>query len=93
MRSRAQEKAPALNIRIKTRQRSLIEKAAHASNKTVSDFVRDAALREAQNTMLDRKEFSLDAAAWERFTAALDAVPASNPRLRDLVSRQAPWEQ
>lgn len=83
----------ALNIRIKAEQRTLIEQAASRSNKTISDFVRDAAIREAQNALLDQTVFKLDADAWDRFTAALDAPPKANPRLRDLMSRKAPWEE
>ena len=93
MGSELPEKAPALNIRIKAAQRQLIERAAQASNKTVSDFVRDAAVREAESALLDRTTIRLSPEEWERFLAALDAPPRSNPRLEDLLSRKAPWEQ
>ncbi len=93
MRSQDQDKAPALNIRIKAQQQSLIEQAAQKSEKTVSDFVRDAAVREAQHTLMDRTTFHLDGEDWDRFTAALDAPPKANPRLRDLMSRKALWEE
>lgn len=87
------EKAPALNIRIKAPQRALIERAARQANKSISDFVRDAAIQEAETTLLDTTRVVLDPAAWEQFTAALDAPPADNPRLRDLMARKAPWER
>jgi uncharacterized protein (DUF1778 family) len=86
------EKPPALNIRIKAPQRALIERAARQANKSISDFVRDAAIQEAESTLLDSTRIELDPAAWEQFTAALDASPADNPRLRDLMTRKAPWE-
>jgi len=88
-----EERVAALNIRIKSAQRALIEQAARASGKTVSDFVREVALREAENALLDRSAIELDAARWERFVAALDAPPASNPRLRDLMARKPAWEE
>ncbi len=93
MRSQPRENTPALNIRIKAQQRRVIEQAAEMSDKTVSDFVRDAALREAQNTLLDRTDFHLDAKTWERFTTALDAPLKDNPRLRDLLSRKVAWNE
>jgi uncharacterized protein (DUF1778 family) len=86
-------KSPPLNTRIKGPQRALIERAARQADKSISDFVRDAAIQEAQNTLLDKTRFELAPAAWEQFIAALDAQPAENPRLRDLMSRKAPWEQ
>jgi uncharacterized protein (DUF1778 family) len=87
------EKSPALNIRIKATQRALIERAARQANKSISDFVRDAAIQEAESTLLDTTRIELDPAAWEEFTTALDAPPADNPRLRDLMTRKAPWER
>jgi hypothetical protein len=37
--------------------------------------------------------FQLDACAFKRFAAALDAAPSHNPRLRKLLARKAPWER
>ena len=37
--------------------------------------------------------FQLDTDAFAKFNAALDASPAENPRLRELLSRKAPWER
>jgi len=93
MLTRSEEKVPPLNIRIKARQRQLIEEAAKATEKTVSDFVREVAVREAQNTLLDQTTIYFTDAAWEKFTTALDAVPGDNPRLRDLMSRTPTWER
>ena len=87
------DKSPPLNIRIKGPQRTLIERAAKQADKSISDFVRDAALQEAQNSLLDTTRIELDPASWEQFIAVLDAPPAENPRLRDLMSRKAPWER
>ena len=53
----------------------------------------DAATREATTVLLDRRFFQLDARAFKRFAAALDAPPSDNPRLRKLLSRKAPWER
>lgn len=93
MSSVSADKSPPLNIRIKGPQRALIERAAKQADKSISDFVRDAALQEAENTLLDTTRIELDPAAWEQFIAVLDAPPAENPRLRDLMSRKAPWER
>ncbi len=93
MRSHVDEKVPPLNIRVKAQQRRLIEHAAMAADKTVSDFVRDAAVREAQNALLDQTTISFNDDAWEAFTAALDAPPDANSRLRDLMSREPIWER
>lgn len=93
MHPNTEEKVPPLNIRIKSHQRRLIEQAAVASDKTVSDFVREVTLREARNTLLDQTAIQFTAQAWEAFTQALDAPPRDNPRLHDLMSRRPLWER
>lgn len=93
MQPNTEDKVSPLNIRIKAHQRKLIEQAAGATDRTVSDFVREVALREARNTLLDQTTIRFTDQAWESFTTALDADPADNPRLRDLMSRRPPWEK
>ena len=92
MHAHSQEKVAPLNIRIKAQQRRLIEEAASAAEKTVSDFVREAVIREARNTLLDQTAINFTDVAWDEFTTALDADPRDNPRLRDLMSRKPIWE-
>ena len=60
---------------------------------TVSDFVRDTALLQAKNTLLDLTNIALNEQEWAAFVEALDAPPTSNRRLRDLLSRKATCEQ
>ena len=93
MQSSIRSKATPLNIRIRSDQRGLIEQAAQVSDKTVSDFVREAALREANHALLDQTVFQLDAQAWEKFNTALDTPPEKNPKLNDLLSRQPVWNK
>lgn len=82
-----------INIRIEEERRTLIDRAAEAAGKDRTQFVLDAATREATTVLLDQRYFQLDTAAFAKFNAALDASPAENPRLRELLSRKAPWER
>lgn len=88
----SEPKSLPLNIRIKSQQRSLVEQAASVLNKSVSDFVREVIIREASHILLDRSHFIVDAERWEMFTVALDAPPAENPRLDDLMKRKPRWQ-
>ena len=83
----------AFNLRADARTRSLIDRAAASVGKNRSEFMLDAATREATTVLLDRRFFQLDARAFKRFAAALDAVPSDNPRLRKLLAKKAPWER
>ncbi len=82
-----------INLRANHRQRALIDRAAQALGKTRSDFVLEAACREAGAVLADRRFLLLDEKAYRRFTAALDQPPAENPRLRSLLASRAPWER
>ena len=81
-----------VNIRIEPRQRDLIDRAAAALGKSRSAFMLDAAARSAEELLMDRTLFALDADQWDAFNQALDAPPADNPKLRKLMQAKAPWE-
>ena len=82
-----------INIRIEEERRTLIDRAAAAAGKDRTQFVLDAATREATTVLLDQRYFQLNTDAFAKFNAALDASPAENPRLRGPLSRKAPWER
>jgi uncharacterized protein (DUF1778 family) len=93
MSTRAREtgRGTILNLRADERTRSLIDRAAEASGKNRSEFMLDAARREATTVLLDRRLFLLEEGAYDRFAAALDKAPAPNPRLRRLLTTKASW--
>lgn len=82
-----------INIRAKQEQRDLIDKAASAVHKNRSDFMVEAACREAENVLLDQRLFHLDDKVFAAFQTALDAPVAGNPALRELLASKAPWEK
>lgn len=82
-----------INIRIEDKRRALIDRAAEATGKDRTQFVLDAATREAESVLLDQRFFQLDEKAFAKFSAALDAPPQDNPRLRELLRTRAPWER
>ena len=82
-----------INLRITDDRRALIDRAAEAAGKDRTEFMLDAATREATSVLLDQRYFQLDPEAFAKFTAALDATPADNPRLRQLLAKKVPWEK
>lgn len=81
-----------INIRAKRRQRDLIDQAAELLGKTRSDFMLETVCRKAEDVLLDRRFFAMDAEAFKNFQAMLDAPPSDNPKLRRLLATKAPWE-
>ena len=82
-----------INLRADARKRSLIDRAAQRLGKNRSEFMLEAACREATEVLLDQRFFLLDEKAYKRFTAALDKPPAENKRLRRLLLSKAAWEE
>lgn len=82
-----------INLRTDEARRALIDRAAEALGKDRTEFMLDAATREAQTVLLERRFFQLGEVDFRRFTEALDAPPAANPRLRKLLRKRAPWER
>jgi uncharacterized protein (DUF1778 family) len=83
----------AINIRALSHQRDLIDRAAKATGRNRSDFMLEAACRQAEEVLLDRRMFLLDDAAYSKFTNLLDRAPKNNPKLRALLSKKAPWDK
>ena len=82
-----------INIRARAAQRDLIDKAAAMLNKNRSDFMLEAACREAENVLLDRRLFLADDETWQAFESLIDAPVRDNPALRKLLHDPAPWEK
>ncbi len=85
--------AVSINIRAKLRQRDLIDQAAERLGRSRSDFMLEAACNRAEDVLLDQTFFALDADAFSRLHVMLDAPPASQERLRRLLSEASPWDK
>ena len=82
-----------INLRASRRQKELIDQAAELLDRTRSDFMLEAACREAQALLVDQTHFSLPEDKFKRFMGALDKSPKDNPKLRKLLQSTAPWDR
>jgi uncharacterized protein (DUF1778 family) len=73
-----------LDLRLSKSAKQTLQAAATVARKSVSEFVLETALSEAEERLADRRIFTLDAKRWEAFVAALDAPPRHHPRLERL---------
>lgn len=89
---RAAARGEVINLRASRRQKSLISQAAEVSGRSRSDFMLEAACREAEAVLLDRRLFVLSGQKFDKFAALLDRPPRTNPRLRRLLRGKAQWE-
>jgi uncharacterized protein (DUF1778 family) len=80
------------NLRVKADDDIVVRRAAAESERELSEFVRTAAVNEAERVLADRTVFELDEARWERFARALDRPPRVPAGLRELFSRPSVFE-
>ena len=81
-----------ISIRAKARHRDLIDQAADRLGRSRSDFMLEAACRQAEEVLFDQTYFALDAKSMAAFRAMLDQPPASTERLRRTLKARAPWD-
>jgi len=74
-----------LNLRTTAREDALIRAAAEIQDKSVSQFVLDAATEAAQNAILDQRSFRLSEKAWNEFIEYLDRPAVFKPKLAALM--------
>ncbi len=89
----SEKKTTTINLRMPLDARNLIDYAARIAGKTRTEFLVEAARREAENTLLDQRLFLVSDNVFKAFTEALDQPPGENPGLRELLQTPAPWEQ
>ena len=81
-----------LDLRLSPQAKQTLTAAARASHCSVSQFVRESALSRAEETLIERRHFELNAEQWEAFMTALDAPPRELPRLRRLFQEASAFE-
>ena len=81
-----------INIRISQKQRDLIDRAATLQGKSRSEFMLESAHQKAQDVLLDRCLFDIDAEQFQKFMDRLDEPVMPNDNLRQLLTTKAPWD-
>ena len=85
-------KRETLNVRVKSEDRNLIDRAARLLGKSRTDFLLESARRAAQDALLDQTLFKVSPSIYAEFVARLDAPPAPSDRLRRTMATPMPWE-
>lgn len=81
-----------IDIRTSALAKRTLQDAAMARSKTVSEFILDAALKEADAVLAEQGRFILTSDEWSRFTQALDAPAKPRPRLERLLQEKSVFE-
>ena len=87
MNSSTQSKSARIDVRASTAVKQLLQEAARACHKNVSQFLLEAGITAANQALANRRHFGLDNAQWEMFQQALDRPVQSKPRLKKLLTQ------
>ena len=80
------------NLRVASGDDIVVRRAAAESDRELSEFVRTAAILEAERVLADRTTFAFDGARWDRLQEILDRPPRVPAGLEELFSRPSVFE-
>lgn len=81
-----------LSMRLPEADIAIIDRAATLRGRSRTDFVRDAAVRAAEDVLMETMPIRMSPAGFKAFMAALSGPAAPVPEMVELFQRTAPWE-
>jgi len=80
-------KSERIDVRASAPVKQLLQEAARAAHKNVSEFLLDAGIVAANQMLADRLRFELPPDQWAAFQAALDRPVQAKPKLKTLLTQ------
>jgi uncharacterized protein (DUF1778 family) len=81
-----------LSMRLPSADIAIIDRAASLRGRSRTDFVRDAAVREAENVVMEAMPIRMSAEGFSAFMEALAQPGRPVPEMVEVMRRSAPWE-
>lgn len=81
-----------ISMRLPEADVAMIDRAARLRGRSRTDFVRDAAVRAAEDVLMDNRLVRMSAEGFAEFMQVLSTPAAPVPDLVELAKRPAPWE-
>lgn len=72
---------------------AIIDRAAELRGRSRTDFVREAAVRAAEEVLMSESAIRMSADQFEAFKSAIAGPGEAVPELVEALSRKAPWDQ
>ncbi len=89
----SERKQQPLSMRLAASDIHMIDRAARLRGRSRTDFIREAAVRAAEATILDQSPVRMSAEGFQAFVDALSAEPMPVLEIVDVLRRRAPWER
>ena len=82
-----------LSMRLPQSDIAIIDRAAGLRGRSRTDFVRDAAVRAAEEVLMENVLIRMSPSGFRSFVAAISGQASPVPEIVELFKRRAPWEQ
>lgn len=92
MSSTAKRKEHPLSMRLPDADIAMIDRAARLRGRSRTDFMRDAAVRAAEEVLMENTLLRMSEDGFAAFMAAVSAPALPVPEMVELFSRKAPWD-
>lgn len=92
MPSPAKRKDHPLSMRLPEADIAVIDRAASLQNRSRTDFVREAAVRAAEEVLMDNAFVRMSKGGFAAFMAAIAAPARPVPAMVEVFRRKAPWD-
>ena len=89
----AEKKEHPLSMRLPEADIAIIDRAASLRGRSRTDFVREAAVRAAEEVLMENTPIRMTPGGFDAFMAALSGPAAPVPEIVELIQRPAPWEE
>ncbi|AZO16874.1 DUF1778 domain-containing protein [Mesorhizobium sp. M2A.F.Ca.ET.043.05.1.1] len=81
-----------ISMRLPEADVAMIDRAASLRGRSRTDFVRDAAVRAAEDVLMDNRLVRMSPEGFAEFMEVLSVPAAPVPDMAELAKRPAPWE-
>jgi uncharacterized protein (DUF1778 family) len=92
MAAKVERKEYPISMRLPEADVAMIDRAASLRGRSRTDFVRDAAVRAAEDVLMDNRLVRMSSEGFAEFMEVLSAPAAPVPDMVELAKRPAPWE-
>jgi uncharacterized protein (DUF1778 family) len=92
MATNAERKEHPISMRLPEADIAMIDRAAGLRGRSRTDFVREAAVRAAEDVLMENRLIRMSSEGFADFVAALSGPPSAVPEIVELAARPAPWE-
>lgn len=82
-----------LSLRLAVSDLAMIDRAAMLRGRSRTEFMRDAAVRAAEEVLLESLPIRMSPEGFEEFLAVLATPGTAVPEMVEVLQRPAPWER